>query len=63
MAEVLETWPQTIRVFLDHKMSCVGCAMATFDTIGEAVANYGGTLDLFLAELSRASAASEKASP
>jgi hybrid cluster-associated redox disulfide protein len=62
VAEVLATWPQTIRVFLDHGMACVGCTMSTFDTIGEAVANYDGTVDTFLAELGRAAAQPETAS-
>jgi hybrid cluster-associated redox disulfide protein len=54
VAEVLATWPETIRVFLDHQMACVGCTMSCFDTIGEAVANYGGALDPFLTELGEA---------
>lgn len=54
VAEVLDAWPQTIRVFLDHQMHCVGCAMSGFDTIAEAVASYGGTLEAFVAELNRA---------
>lgn len=56
VAEVLDAWPQTIRVFLNHRMRCVGCAMAGFDTIAEAVANYGGALEPFVAELARAAA-------
>lgn len=54
VAEVLANWPQAIRVFLDHNMACVGCAMSSFDTVAEAVANYGGVLDSFLAELAQA---------
>jgi hybrid cluster-associated redox disulfide protein len=51
VAEVLATWPQTIRVFLEHKMGCVGCTMSGFDTVSDAVASYGGTLDTFLTQL------------
>ncbi len=54
VAEILDSWPQAIRVFLDHKMSCIGCAMSTFDTVAEAVASHGGVLDSFLAELAQA---------
>ena len=54
VAEVLDIWPQAIRVFLDHDMACVGCAMSTFDTVAEAVANYGGVVDAFLVELGQA---------
>ncbi len=53
VAELLSAWPETIRVFLDHQMDCVGCTMAAFDTVSEAVASYGGVLDDFLGELER----------
>ena len=61
VAEVLTAWPGTIRVFLDHGMDCVGCSMSGFDTIADAVANYGGVLDSFLAELARAASDQEMA--
>jgi hybrid cluster-associated redox disulfide protein len=63
VAEVLDAWPQTIRVFLDHRMHCVGCAMAGFDTIAEAVANYGGALEPFVAELARAAVEASRQDP
>jgi hybrid cluster-associated redox disulfide protein len=54
VAEVLSAWPETIRVFLNHRMDCVGCSMSAFDTVAEAVGNYGGVLEDFLGELSQA---------
>lgn len=44
-------WPATIPVFLHHRMSCVGCSMSAFDTLGEATANYHLEWTVFLAEL------------
>jgi hybrid cluster-associated redox disulfide protein len=47
-------WPVTIPVFIRHRMSCVGCSMAVFDTVEEAAANYGLECTALLAELQAA---------
>lgn len=54
VAEVLEHWPQTALVFLRHQMACVGCVMASFDTLEEVAMVYGLSLGLFLNELKQA---------
>ncbi len=54
VAEALNRWPATAAVFVRRHMACVGCAMAPFDTIGEATAVYGIQLEGFLTELRRA---------
>ena len=51
VAEVLERWPQTIPVFLRHKMACVGCAMAPFETLAEVAVIYRLDVSRFLEEL------------
>jgi hybrid cluster-associated redox disulfide protein len=33
VAEILESWPETVSVFQDFKTACVGCVMAPFDTM------------------------------
>jgi len=53
--EVLARWPAAARVFLRRSMACVGCAMAPFDTIGEAAAVYGVASAVLLEELREAS--------
>ncbi|MCX7976574.1 MAG: DUF1858 domain-containing protein [Bellilinea sp.] len=50
--ELLRQYPQTASVFFRHQMVCVGCWMSKFDTIADAVWNYGLDLENFLAELS-----------
>ena len=60
VAEVLERWPATAAVFGQRCMACLGCALAPFDTIGEAVAVYGIQLEGFLAELRRATHGEER---
>jgi hybrid cluster-associated redox disulfide protein len=49
--EVLACWPQTIPVFIHHRMTCVGCAMAPFETLAEVARIYNLGLDSFLGEL------------
>lgn len=51
VAEMLEAWPQVIPVFLRHRMSCVGCDMAAFETVRDAVQIYGIAPETFLCEL------------
>ena len=54
VADVLANWPATARVFIDRQMGCVGCVMARFETVPEAVDAYGFVLEDFLRELTEA---------
>jgi len=45
VSEILEQWPRTARVFYQHKMACVGCALAPFYSLEEAVGIYHLSLD------------------
>jgi hybrid cluster-associated redox disulfide protein len=49
--EVMICWPQTIPVFIQHRMACVGCAIAPFETLAEVARIYKLDLDSFLREL------------
>lgn len=51
VSDVLNTWPETVPVFLRHHMSCVGCSMSSFETLADAVRIYNIPLDSFLGEL------------
>ena len=51
LAEMMRLWPQTIPVFLRHKMLCVGCLISPFHTIVDACAEYHLDQDRFLDEL------------
>ena len=37
---VMREWPETIAVFLAHRMMCVGCLINPFHTISEACQEY-----------------------
>jgi hybrid cluster-associated redox disulfide protein len=51
VAEVLDRWPQTVPVFIRHRMACVGCTIAPFETLTEVADIYQLELDDFLQEL------------
>jgi hybrid cluster-associated redox disulfide protein len=57
VARWLDRHPATARVFLAHRMACVGCSMAGFDTLADAAREYRLPLADLLAELSRAATA------
>lgn len=40
VAEILDQWPETIRLFLEYRMACVGCSLSSFDTLGDALRAY-----------------------
>jgi len=49
--DIMRRWPETIRVFLDFRMSCVGCPIATFHTVEDSCREHGVELAAFLAAL------------
>ncbi len=51
VAEILQRWPQTAQVFLRHRMACVGCAIAPFETLTEVSEIYQVNTEKFLQEL------------
>jgi hybrid cluster-associated redox disulfide protein len=52
--DVMSQWPATIRVFLKHKMGCVGCPIATFHSVDEACHEHGVDRDSFMTALRNA---------
>ena len=51
ISEILDNWPEFIPVFLKHKMACVGCSMADFMTLEDALDIYKINEELFIEEL------------
>jgi hybrid cluster-associated redox disulfide protein len=52
--QVMNRWPASIRVFMDFRMGCVGCPIATFHSIDEASREHDIDGGAFLAELQAA---------
>ncbi len=44
-------WPQSVPVFLSRRLDCVGCPMASFETLAEVIDVYDLPKDAFLNEL------------
>ena len=54
VADVLLRRPLAARILVNHRMYCVGCAIAPFETLEEACEIYGISLRHLLAELNAA---------
>ncbi|MFN2224065.1 MAG: DUF1858 domain-containing protein [Chloroflexota bacterium] len=54
VADVLETWPETVEVFQALKTACVGCVMAPFDTLADVARIYELELDMIMEALHQA---------
>jgi hybrid cluster-associated redox disulfide protein len=48
---LLEHYPETAQVFVRRRMHCVGCTVASFESLTEACRIYQQPLDEMLAEL------------
>lgn len=54
VADVMNSWPETVPVFISHRMACPGCVMAPFMTVTEAALEYGLEPDTLAADLKEA---------
>jgi hybrid cluster-associated redox disulfide protein len=54
VAGYLRARPAGSRVFLEHRMACVGCSLSEFDTLADAAREYRLPLDAFLDRLAGA---------
>lgn len=41
MEEIMCRWPGTVRVVMKHRLLCVGCPIAAFHTIADAIREHG----------------------
>lgn len=53
--EVVEAYPQVVPVFIEHGMGCLGCAIASFETIEEGAIAHGIDVEQLLKDLNAAS--------
>jgi len=53
ISEIMDRWPEFIPVFLKHKMACVGCSMADFMTLEDALEIYKINQETFIEELNK----------
>lgn len=60
VADLLRNWPETIPVFVKHRMACVGCSVSAFETVRGVAAVYQLPFDSFLEELQEVAAGGQK---
>lgn len=51
--EVIDDYPETIKVFQDFNFHCIGCMAASFETIEQGVNVHGIDLEKFLNALNK----------
>jgi hybrid cluster-associated redox disulfide protein len=48
---IVQNHPQTVRVFLNHGLMCVGCAAARFESLEQGALAHGIDVDALLKDL------------
>lgn len=49
--EIMRRWPATIRVFIRHRMLCIGCPIGIFHTVNDACEAHGLQTEVVAREL------------
>ncbi|MBX6773250.1 MAG: DUF1858 domain-containing protein [Chloroflexi bacterium] len=52
--ELLTVFPAAARVFVRHRMACVGCEVARFESLAEACRIYGEDVEVVAEEIRQA---------
>ena len=51
IAEIVQRYPQTVRVFFSHGLMCVGCAAARFESLDQGAMAHGIDVDAIVKDL------------
>ncbi|WP_378951939.1 DUF1858 domain-containing protein [Pelosinus sp. sgz500959] len=51
--EVVQVYPQTVDVFTNYGMGCLGCSAARFENIEQGAAAHGIDLDALMIDLNK----------
>ncbi|MBI2129501.1 DUF1858 domain-containing protein [Candidatus Woesearchaeota archaeon] len=54
IGEVVLKYPDTIAVFMQHGLHCIGCGIAQFESIEQGAAAHGINLDKLINDLNKA---------
>lgn len=54
IGEIVQTYPQTVRVFLSHGLMCIGCAAARFESLEQGAMAHGIDVDVLVKDLNAA---------
>ena len=51
IGEIIQKYPQTVKVFLSHGLMCVGCAAARFENLEQGASAHGVDVDSLVKDL------------
>jgi hybrid cluster-associated redox disulfide protein len=54
IGDVVQSYPQTIEVFLKHGLMCFGCAIARFENVEQGAMAHGIDIDALMQDLNAA---------
>ncbi len=57
IGDVVKSHPETVPVFMQHGLHCIGCAVAAFESIAEGAAAHGIDVEALVTDLNRATEA------
>lgn len=53
ITEVVQNHPETVSVFMQYGMHCIGCAAARFENIGEGALAHGINVEALIEDLNK----------
>lgn len=60
IGNVVQEYPETVPVFLEHGLGCLGCALARFENIAQGAQAHGIDIEALIAALNEAVSAREE---
>lgn len=54
IGSIVQNHPETVRVFLNHGLMCVGCAAARFETLEQGAIAHGIDVEALVTDLNAA---------
>ena len=59
IGDVVKSHPETVPVFMQHGLHCIGCAVAPFESIAEGAAAHGIDVEALMSDLNKATQAEQ----
>ena len=53
IGDVVQQYPESVKVFLSHGLMCVGCAVARFENIAQGATAHGIDVDALIQDLNK----------
>ena len=53
IGDVVQQYPESVKVFLSHGLMCVGCAVARFENIRQGATAHGIDVDALIQDLNK----------